>query len=121
MNAAWSRSSEAASQLPGMLGIAAGHEGGRLLVPHLNETDFVLPFAKRLHDAVDAVTRQPEDHAHAPALYGVDQYVGCGSGHDEIPGGEAAGWEDVSVGLVETQGHHTPSLPGGTRVHILGI
>ena len=42
MNAAGTRGRQADAQLAGVLCIAAGHECGRFLVAHLNETDLVL-------------------------------------------------------------------------------
>ena len=48
---------EAHAEPAGVLGVAAGHEGRGLLVPHLDEADLVLARAQRLHDAVDAVAR----------------------------------------------------------------
>jgi len=39
----------------GVLGMAASREGGRLLMPHLDELDFFLVRAQGLKDAVDAI------------------------------------------------------------------
>src|SRR3954463_2710718 len=66
MNATWTRGGEANAQAPGELGIAAGHQRRRFLVAHLYEADAVLALSQRLHDAVDAVARQPEDGIAAP-------------------------------------------------------
>ena len=46
-------------------------------MPHLDETDLVLAFAERLHDAVDAVSGKPEDHVDSPSLNCVEQNIGC--------------------------------------------
>src|SRR5687767_2564197 len=50
-------------------------------MPHLNEPDAVLARSQRLHDAVDAVTRKPEDHLDAPFGEDIDEHVGCRLGH----------------------------------------
>jgi hypothetical protein len=54
------------AQRAGRLGVAAGREGGGLFVTHLHELDLVLVLAQRLEKAIDAITRETEDHLHAP-------------------------------------------------------
>ena len=49
-----------------VFGVTAGHERGRLFVPHLNEPDIVLSFAQRFHDAVNAIAGKPENYIHPP-------------------------------------------------------
>src|SRR5678815_468376 len=53
----------------------ACHERGGLFVPHLDKADLPFALADRLHDAVDAVTRHPEDGVDAPGNQGVDQQL----------------------------------------------
>jgi hypothetical protein len=52
MNDAGSGGAHGGPQPAGMLGEAGGDEGGRLLVPHRNEADAVLPLAKRFDDGL---------------------------------------------------------------------
>jgi hypothetical protein len=66
MNATWTRGGEVNAQSPGELGIAAGHQSRRLLMTYLHEADTVLALSQRLHDAVDAIARQPEDDVDTP-------------------------------------------------------
>ena len=73
VDAAGAGGGEADAEPAGVLGVAAGHERRRLLVPHLDEADLVLALAQRLHDAVDAVAGQAEDDVDAPVVQGVDQ------------------------------------------------
>ena len=75
MDAAWTRSDDAAAESTRKLGIAAGGKGRRLLVPHLDEADPVLTLAKRLDDAIDAIAGDAEHGVDAPSQQGVDQNV----------------------------------------------
>ena len=75
---------EADAEPAGELGVAAGHEGGGLLVAHLDEADLVLALAQGLHDAVDAVAGQAEDDIDAPVVNRVDENVGGSRGHCAI-------------------------------------
>src|SRR4030095_6435509 len=84
VDAAWTGGGEADAELAGELRVAAGHQGGRFLVPDLHEADLVVSDAQRLHDAVDAVAGQPEDHVDAPVVDRVDQYTGCGICHGAL-------------------------------------
>src|SRR5262249_41603715 len=85
VNAARSRGRQAAAEPPRPFRVAAGHEGGRLLVAGLDEADLVLALAQGLHDSVDAVPRQPEDDLHAPLDQAVDQDICCRFGHVSAP------------------------------------
>jgi hypothetical protein len=58
--------SHADSQLASEFGVAAGHEGGRLFVPYLDETDLFLPCPECLDDSVDAVSRHSKDDFDPP-------------------------------------------------------
>ena len=66
MDAAGAGSGQADAEPAGVLGIGAGHEGGRFLVAHLDEADLVLALAQRFHDAVDAVAGEAKDDFHSP-------------------------------------------------------
>jgi len=55
MDSAWPGGREADPKLTGELGVGAGHEGSRLLVANLDETNPVLRCAQRLDDAVDTI------------------------------------------------------------------
>ena len=65
VNAARTGGRQTATRLPGVFGIGAGHKRGGLFMANLDESDRVLPFPQGLHDAVDAVARQPE-HTSTP-------------------------------------------------------
>src|SRR6185437_3759276 len=69
---------EAAAEPPGPFGVAARHEGGCLLMAHLDEADPVLARAQRFDDAVDAVARQTEDDLDPPIDQRFDEYVAGG-------------------------------------------
>jgi len=64
------------------LGVAAGHERGRFLMPRLDELDLVGGTIERTEDAVDAVTRVAVNATHAPSCEASDESVGYGVGHD---------------------------------------
>ena len=68
---------QAHPQPAGIFGIGTGHEGCRFLMTHLNKADLILARAQRLHNAVDAITRQTEDDVDAPVIDRVDQDI-CG-------------------------------------------
>src|SRR6188768_2615521 len=53
----------------------ACHERSGLFVPHLDKADLPFALADRFHDAVDSVTRHPEDSVDAPGDQGVDQQL----------------------------------------------
>ena len=72
---------QADPEAPGRLGVAARHEGGRLLVVHEDEADPVLVAAQPLHDSVDAVTGKAEDHVDAPVDEAFDQQLRGDLGH----------------------------------------
>jgi hypothetical protein len=65
VNTARSGSRHADAQPAGVLGVAAGREGRRLLVPHLDVLELVLVLAPGLEDAVDAIAGQAENRVHA--------------------------------------------------------
>lgn len=73
---------KADAEPPSELGATAGGEGGRRLVPHLDEADAVPRLARGLHDPVDAVAGQPEDHLHTPVNQPLDQHIRRRLGHD---------------------------------------
>jgi hypothetical protein len=58
-----------------MFGVAAGHEGSRLLVPHGDEANAVRAFAQGFDDGVDAVADQSEDIRDLPADQRVDENI----------------------------------------------
>ena len=72
---------EADAQPPGELGVAAGGEGRRLLVPALDEADLVLVLAQGLEDPVDPVAGQAEGRVHAPVDQLLDDHVARGLRH----------------------------------------
>ena len=78
MQSAGAGRGQADAEAPGCLGVAAGHEGGRLLVVDEDETDPGMVAAQGLHDPVDAIAGQPEDHVDIPVHQCLDQNVrGC--------------------------------------------
>src|SRR5690349_14339562 len=85
MNPAGARSRNANPELPGPFRICARHEGGSLLVSHLDKTNLFLLFAQRLDHAVYAVSRKPEDHANAPVNQGIDEHLAGGLCHVQTP------------------------------------
>src|SRR6185295_12961318 len=72
---------EADTQAAGVLGVAAGHERGRLFVTDLDEADAILALAQRFHDAVDPVAWQAEHHADVPIEQAIRQDIRCRSSH----------------------------------------
>jgi hypothetical protein len=57
---------QADPQAPRPAGVPGGHEGGGLFVADLDEADLVLAPAQGLHDPVDPVSGEAEDHLDAP-------------------------------------------------------
>src|SRR3546814_13073452 len=85
MNAARPRGRNAEAEAPRPLRIGAGGAGGDFLVPCLDAAYLVLPDAKGLDDAVDAVAREPEHHLHAPIAQPFDQHVAARAAHVTYP------------------------------------
>jgi hypothetical protein len=75
MNPARPRGRKTNTKPPRELGISAGHERSRLLMPHVNEANLVLRFAQRFHHAVDTVAGKPEDRIHAPRNQPLYKYI----------------------------------------------
>ena len=73
---------EAATELAGEFGIAAGHERRRFLMSHLHEADLILVRADRLHDAVDAIAGHAEDDVYIPGNKCLDERNGSITRHD---------------------------------------
>src|SRR5436190_2342807 len=82
MYSSGARRRETDAELAAELGVAAGHERRRFLVPRLDELDAVAGPVECTDDAVDAVARIAVDTAHAPGDEARDQSVGYGVGHD---------------------------------------
>jgi hypothetical protein len=72
---------QADAEPAGPLGVAAGHEGGGLLVLDEQEPDAVLVTAQPFHDPVDAVAGQPEHDLNAPVLQNLNQNVSSRLSH----------------------------------------
>jgi len=68
-----------------VLGPAARHEGGGLLVPDVDETDPRAVLPQRFHDPVDPVARQTEYRVDAPLHQSLDQAVAPGPAHFSPP------------------------------------
>ena len=81
VDAARAGGGETDAELARVLGVAARHERGGLLVAHLDEADQLLAFPQRLDDAVDAVPGQPEDGVHPPVDQVLHQNVAPGLRH----------------------------------------
>ena len=69
------------ADLPAELGMAATHEGGRLLVPRLDELNLVPGTVERADDAVDAIAGITVDATHAPFQQTRDKRIGYGLAH----------------------------------------
>jgi hypothetical protein len=82
---------QADPDLAGRLGVAGGHERGRLLVVDEHEPDLVLVAAQALHDPVDAVPGQPEHGVHAPVGQPLDEQLGRDLVHANLQP-ESVGW-----------------------------
>ena len=63
------------------LGVAAGHERRALLVSHLHEADAFAQLPQPLHEAIDAVAGQAEDHINPPGHQPIKKDVRRGFGH----------------------------------------
>jgi hypothetical protein len=72
----------------GRLGVAGGHERGRLLVVDEYEPDLVLVAAQPLHDPVDPVAGQAEHGVHTPLGQPLDQQFGRDLVHADPQDGE---------------------------------
>jgi hypothetical protein len=72
---------KADTEPPGELGVAAGHERRALLVSHLHEADALPQFPQPLHEAIDAIAGQAEDHLNAPRHQPFKKDVRRGFGH----------------------------------------
>src|SRR2546423_12316284 len=81
MDAAWPRSGQTDTQPARIFGVSAGHEGGSFLVPHLEETNFVLALAQGLHQSVYPIAWKPENDLHSPINESFNEHVCCSSGH----------------------------------------
>src|SRR5438128_2250912 len=79
------RRCKADSEFAGVFRVGAGHESCRLFMPYLNESDLVRPLPKRLHDSVNAVSWQTEDHINSPIMNGINQNIGCRGFHRDFP------------------------------------
>jgi hypothetical protein len=66
MNPTGTGRSQADTQFPSVLGIAAGHKRRRFFVPYLDETDLFLAPAQRFHNPIDAVAGKTKNYFHAP-------------------------------------------------------
>src|SRR6184192_1194810 len=77
MDAARARGRKTHAEPSRELGVTAGHEGRRLFMSHLNKSNLVLVGSKRLHDAVDTVTRKPKNDLNAPINQRFDEHIGC--------------------------------------------
>src|SRR5437588_1346474 len=75
MNAPGPRRCQTDTQLPRKLRVAARHKSRRLLVTHLDETNLVLTYAQRFHDAVDAVSRETKDNVNTPIHQRFDEHI----------------------------------------------
>ena len=107
------------AQATGEFGVAAGHEGGRLLVPHLHEADAVLAIAQGFHDAVDTVAGQAEDRVDTPIMDGVDQHVGSSLCHAPHPARGMPARQGVTpagVGSSQPSGGRRRSASAGPQV-----
>ena len=85
VDAAGTRGGNAGAEPSRPLGVGAGHEGGGLLVAHLDEADLLLLLPQRLDDAVDAVAGDAENRVDAPVDQGVNQNVRRRGGHKGSP------------------------------------
>ena len=77
MNATWAGGCDTNAQLAGELRIGAGHKGGSLFMPHVNEPYPFLLLAKGLEDPVDPIARQTEYGVNAPGEQTFYKYVRC--------------------------------------------
>jgi hypothetical protein len=75
VNGAGTGGGDADAGLARELGVCAGHEGGHLLVPDLDEGDGVLGTVQRAEEAVDAIAGIAIDTADTPRLEPLDDEV----------------------------------------------
>ena len=54
-------------------------------MPHLHEADAVLPLSQQLHDAVNAIARQPEDGIDTPLQQAFHHAISGSSSHGSFP------------------------------------
>src|SRR5262245_35434000 len=85
MKTTWTGCCDAHPELAGVFGVGTRHEGGGFFMAHLNESDFVGALPEGLHDSVDAIPRQAENHVNSPIVYGINQNIGCSGFHYGIP------------------------------------
>ncbi|KWT81362.1 hypothetical protein ASB65_16695 [Agrobacterium tumefaciens str. B6] len=64
-------------------GIGRRHEGSGLFMSDLNKPYRILTFAKRLHDAIDAISRKAKYRVDLPVDQCLYQHVCCGL-HDQF-------------------------------------
>ena len=79
MNAAGPRGGEADAEPAGVLGIAAGHEGGRLFVPNLDKANLSCRLRSASMMPLMPSPGKSEDYVNAPTLERVNQDVRCRS------------------------------------------
>ena len=75
MNSSGAGGGEAHPEFAGIFRITAGHERRGFFVPHLDKADFVLAFAKRFHNPVNAIAWQAKNDFHSPFLKHLDQNI----------------------------------------------
>ena len=73
---------DADADLVGELGMAAGHEGGHLLVPRLDELRVAVGAVERPQESVDPVARIAEQAMYSPFAQAFQDVVGDELGHD---------------------------------------
>src|SRR5688572_30733538 len=105
---------EANAKSAGEFRIAACHEGGRFFVANLNKPNLFLPFSQRLHDPVDAVTRQTEDDLDAPVVKSIDENICRRIRHETLP------WNrPLRPSLLKTIGRRCRAhLPVGNQLRV---
>src|SRR3954471_8440034 len=81
MNGTGTRGCEAHTEPARELGVPAGHEGRRFLVPGLQEADLAAGAIERTHDTVDAVAGITVDAIDAPVAQALHEEVADGRGH----------------------------------------
>ena len=81
MRRARPRSRQTNAELAGKFGVGAGHEGGHLLVPRLDQLDLPIGPVQSLDHPVDAVARITEYLAHAPGVQALDDEISNGLAH----------------------------------------
>src|SRR5882757_7402951 len=71
----WTRRGHADTQLSCELGVGAGHEGGHLLMPGLDEFDLLARAVQRAKDAVYAVSGIAENEPDTPLMEPLDEEI----------------------------------------------